>query len=138
MATDNPAALTWLFSFQVADPSDATAELAVIRPLADLLWVQYLAYHVVEHTSLKTVYIRGIIRCYRPRSLLQLKAVIATASYKPLRGHFAASVVADKLRSTSRIGDLFEFGSITPGAKRSLDCSGLCSCCCLSNKRINI
>lgn len=139
MAADNPNALTWIFSYQVADPADASPEVAILKPVADVSWIQYFAFHVTENLSTDSVYIRGIIRCYRPRSTLQLKSILPYGSFKPLRGMFTPAVVADKLRPTNRIGDLYEYGLIsTAGAKRSFECSGLCRSCCLVNKRLNL
>lgn len=135
MASDNPNALTWIFSYQLVDSDDPTPELALLKPLADVPWIQYVAFHVVENVSLESVYIRGIVRCYRPRTHLQMKSLLPHGCFKPLRGMFTPTVVADKLRSITRLGELFEFGTITPvGTKRSLECSGSCSLCC-SNKR---
>lgn len=138
MASENPNALTWVFSYQVVDPADPSPELTVLKSL-NIGLTQYLAYHVVEHSERHTVYIRAVIRFYKPRSLLQLKSLISGVTAKPLRGVFTQAVVSDKLRPINRVGPLYEFGSISPvSVKRSLDCSGLCSCCCLSNKRVAI
>lgn len=136
MAADNTSALTWIFSLQLDDPADPSHELSTLEPLADVSWIQYLAYHVVENLSVGSVYIRGIIRCYRSRSYLQMKTLLSSPTYKPLRGRFTTLVVADKLRSTNRIGDLYEYGSIhIVGTKRSNDCLDSCSCI---NKRVRM
>lgn len=138
MATDNPNALTWVFSYQVSDPEDPAPELAILKQFAGLSLVQYAAYQVVQHSERHTVYIRSVVRFYRPRSLLQLKSYLPGLSAKPLRGVFTATVVADKLRPTNRIGPLYEYGFINPSTtvKRPLDCDSSCPSCCLSNKRV--
>lgn len=133
MAAENPAALTWIFSHQVADPDDYAAEFDSVHTLQLDSRVQYLAYHAVEHADTGNVYIRGIVRFIRQTTLRQLKSLLATASYKPLRGVFSSAVVADKLRSTNRISQLSEFGSIDLSSKRSRECNNTCICC-KSNK----
>lgn len=137
MASENPAALTWTFSYQFADESDTSPELALVRTLVDYPYMQYVAYHVVRHATKLSLYIRGILRCVRVRSYIQLRSFLPYASFKPLRGVFNAPVVQSKLRPTNRVGALFEFGVIALNApiKRPLECSGMCPCCCTSNKR---
>lgn len=136
MAAENPTALTWIFSYQFADPADTAPEQALVKTLGDLPFVQYLAFHVTEHSLKKSVFIRGIIRCHRPRSLLQLRDCLPLASFKPLRGMFSESVVRVKLHPRNRLSNLVEIGTLNPSIKkRPLQCNGLCPCCCTSNKR---
>lgn len=129
----NPTAITWIFSHPVVDHNHPEEEFAALKEFADA--VQYLVFHIVEHSKTGHIYIRGIARCFTQRSLLQLQPLLMKATLKPLRGMFTPLVVKDKLRSTNRIGDLIEFGSLAPRFKRSIECTGTCSHCCNPNKR---
>lgn len=137
MSTENVTALTWKFSVQVSDPADTTPESVNLKvSFVDDPLVQYFAFHTVRHSKTQAVYIRGILRWHRPRSVLQIKDYLVGPSYKPIRGRFTQTTVDDLLRPTNRIGDLFESGVVTSGSsKRPLNCLGLCPCCCPSNKR---
>lgn len=135
MEGTNPTALTWIFSHPVSDPEHIEPESLLIKELCDYPWFQYLAYHVVQHSKTKNIYIRGILRCFQPRSYLQIKSIVVDASPKPLRGMFTPLVVKDKLRPTNRIGSLIEVGTLTLQNKRPIECSGTCRHCCTSNKR---
>lgn len=139
MPEENPTALTWTFSLQFQDPDDQDPEIAQARSIAAAPFVQYLGFHIVEHATTQAQYIRGVLRCHKPRSLLQLRAVLSLPSYKPYRGLFSKSVVDRKLHPRHRRSQLFEFGEIVPSTnKRPIACTGLCPCCCTSNKRPNV
>lgn len=146
MAAPNPKAMTWIFSYQLANPSDPTAELATIESVSLSTWVQYLPVHVVKPHGEHTVpYLRGILRCFTPRSRLQVLSLMPVATFTPLKGRFDSTVVSSKLKSTYRIGELIEFGSISAdyvppppksgSVKRKFQCVEFCNCPCGFNKR---
>lgn len=136
MTDANPNALTWVFSYKVADHTDPAPEFDLIKTLADMPFHQYLAFHLTQHTKQKDYYIRGLVRCLKSRSLLQLRDYLPLATFKPVRGMFSSVVVADKLHPRGRVGLLQEYGSIN--LKRSRACTGSCPCCCASNKRVAV
>lgn len=138
MESSNPTALTWIFSYQFDDAVDITNPSSDIDRMYDVSVVQYLGYHHVSHPD-STPYFRGIIKCYRPRSLKQVSALLPGATFKPLRGSLTAAVVKTKLRASFRVGSLVEYGAYELSAlKKRSHCTGSCPSCCLSNKKIII
>lgn len=136
MAADNPRALTWIFSLQITDTDDYTSEIEYLTAASADPTVQYLAFHVVQFSSIEAPYIRGILRCYSPRCHTQLQNTLFGATIKPLRGQLTPGLVADKLRPTRRISEFYEFGAISlTGRKRALSCTGTCKTCCFNNKK---
>lgn len=133
-------ALTWIFSYQIADPENPALELSAVKELYSFDRVQYLAYQITRHSQTGSIYIRGIVRLLAPLSSANLQAYCPLGHFKPLRCIFKPSVVAHKLRLTDRVGELFEFGSVA--LKRFLPpsgaCTGLCKSCCTSNKKLKI
>lgn len=139
MAEPIKNATTWIFSHQLVVPAAPAPEIALCSSLADSTRVQYLAFQVDHNNNNDSTYIRGVLRCYVNSSYKQVSALLPSAYFKPLRGVFSAGTVFDKLRHSSRVGKLYEFGSLTLGAKRTytLESCPTCGCDC-PNKRVKI
>lgn len=135
-----PQGLTWLFSHQIADQANPAPELSMCKELFTYERIQYLAYHVTTSVDTGRVFIRGIVRLLVPVVASTLEAFTPLATFKPFRCIFKPAVVAQKLRASSRVGDLYEYGNIT--LKRTStgasECTGSCKSCCLVNKRIKL
>lgn len=136
MAAENPVATTWTFTLRLADQKYPQPQLDAPSAMTTDPHLLLITWHLEHNTLDDSLFVRGIVRCVKPRSKKQMLANLPEGNFKPLRGVFTVQRIAETLRPSRRIGELRQIGDPTKSPyKRPLPDHCLDTCiCCFQNK----